>query len=199
MELTQHSPDIDAYLAADESIDHGHPRVREVATRLARDTDTAYTYARAAFEFVRDTVPHSADSGNQHVTWRASDVLTTLNGICHAKAIALTALLRARSVPAGLCYQRLADEDGTAPMLHGLVALRLPGADRWARVDPRGNRPGVDAQFSTEKEQLAWVVREQFNEIDYPVVYAAPPEVILHALRGARDRSELWRTLPTDL
>ncbi|MFE6773882.1 transglutaminase family protein [Streptomyces fimicarius] len=199
MELAQHSPDIDAYLAADESIDHEHPRVREVATRLARGTDTAYAYARAAFEFVRDTVPHSADSGNPRVTWRASDVLATRNGICHAKAIALTALLRARSVPAGLCYQRLADEDGTAPMLHGLVALRLPGADRWARVDPRGNRPGIDAQFSTEKEQLAWVVREQFNEIDYPVVYAAPPEVILHALKGARDRSELWRTLPADL
>lgn len=58
--------------------------------------------------------------------------------------------------------------------------------------------PDIDAQFSTEKEQLAWVVREQFNEIDYPVVYAAPPEVILHALRCARDRSELWRTLPAD-
>ncbi|WP_203687484.1 hypothetical protein [Streptomyces sp. SID14515] len=61
------------------------------------------------------------------------------------------------------------------------------------------NSPDIGAQFSTEKEQLAWVVRGQFNGIDYPVVYAAPPEVILRALRGARDRSELWRTLPADL
>ncbi|NEE13341.1 transglutaminase, partial [Streptomyces sp. SID7499] len=34
MELTQQSPDIGAYLAADEAIDHEHPRVVEVATRL---------------------------------------------------------------------------------------------------------------------------------------------------------------------
>ncbi|MFI1227651.1 MULTISPECIES: transglutaminase family protein [unclassified Streptomyces] len=199
MELTQRTPDIGAYLAADEAIDHEHPRVVEAATRLALDADAAYAYARAAFEFVRDTIPHSADSGDPRVTWRASEVLATRNGICHAKSIALVALLRARSIPAGLCYQRLADDDGANPMVHGLVALRLPGTGRWARVDPRGNKPGIDAQFSPEAERLAWVVRPEFNEIDYPVVYAAPPEVILHALRGARDRSELWRNLPAEL
>lgn len=198
MELTQQSPDIGAYLAVDEAIDHEHPRVVEAATRLAHGADTAYAYARAAFEFVRDTIPHSADSGDTRVTWRASEVLAARTGICHAKSITLVALLRARSIPAGLCYQRLADDDGTNPMVHGLVALR-PRSGRWVRVDPRGNKPGVDAQFSLEEERLAWVTREKFNEVDYPVVYAAPPEVILHALRGARDRSELWRNLPERL
>ncbi|QYA92607.1 transglutaminase family protein [Streptomyces anulatus] len=199
MELTQQSPDIGAYLAVDEVIDHEHPRVVEAAAHLARGADTAYAYARAAFEFVRDTIPHSADSGDPRVTWRASEVLAARTGICHAKSITLAALLRARSIPAGLCYQRLADDDGANPMVHGLVALRLPGSGRWARVDPRGNKPGVDARFSLEEERLAWVTREEFNEVDYPVVYAAPPEVILHALRGARDRSELWRNLPQHL
>ncbi|MFE2979832.1 transglutaminase family protein [Streptomyces sp. NPDC059258] len=199
MELTQQSPEIDAYLAADEVIDHDHPEVREAAARLALDADAAYPYARAAFEFVRDAVAHSADSGDQRVTWRASEVLATRNGICHAKSIALVALLRARSIPAGLCYQRLAGDDGANPMLHGLVALRLPGAERWARVDPRGNKPGVDARFSLENERLAWVVREEFNEIDYPVICAALPEALLQAFRSARDRSELWRNLPAGL
>ncbi|NEC80820.1 transglutaminase, partial [Streptomyces sp. SID7958] len=68
----QQSPDIAAYLAADEAIDHEHLRVREVAADLARETDGAYTYARAAFTYVRDAVPHSADSGDPRVTWRAS-------------------------------------------------------------------------------------------------------------------------------
>lgn len=199
MELTQQSPDIDAYLAADEVIDPDHPQVRETATRLALDADAAYSYARAAFEFVRDTVAHSADSGDQRVTWRASEVLATRNGICHAKSIALVALLRARSIPAGLCYQRLADDDGTNPMLHGLVALRLPGVGRWARVDPRGDKPGIDAQFSPEEELLAWVVREEFNEIDYPVICVAPPGGLLQALKSSRNRSELWRNLPASL
>ncbi|MFJ9113719.1 transglutaminase family protein [Streptomyces sp. NPDC102283] len=199
MELTQQSPDIGAYLAADEAIDHEHPRVREAATRLAPDVDDAYAYARAAFEFVRDTIAHSADSGDPRVTWRASDVLAARTGICYAKSIALAALLRAGGIPAGLCYQRLVGADGVTPVIHGLVALRLPGAGGWARVDPRGNKPGVDAQFSLEEERLAWVVREEFDEVDHPGVHAAAPEAILHALKSARDRSELLRNLPTAL
>ncbi|MET8344403.1 transglutaminase-like domain-containing protein [Streptomyces microflavus] len=199
MELIQQSPDIAAYLAADEAIDHRHPMVRRTAADLAHQADDAYTYARTAFEYVRDTIPHSADSGDPRVTWRASDVLATRNGICYAKAIALTALLRAHGVPAGLCYQRLTDDDGTNPVVHGLVALRLPGHDRWARVDPRGNKPGVDAEFSLDTERLAWAVREELGEVDYPAVHTTPPVEVLHALRSARDRADLWRNLPTQL
>ncbi|MFD6803083.1 transglutaminase family protein [Streptomyces cyaneofuscatus] len=199
MELIQQHPEISAYLAADEAIDHEHPVVREAVAALTREGDDAYTYARTAFDYVRDTIPHSADSGDPHVTWRASDVLATRNGICYAKSIALTALLRARAIPAGLCYQRLTDDDGTNPVVHGLVALRLPGHDRWARVDPRGNRPGVDAQFSLGAEQLAWAVREEVGEVDYPALHATPPTKVLHALRNARDRADLWRNLPTHL
>ncbi|MEU0163641.1 transglutaminase family protein [Streptomyces sp. NPDC006261] len=199
MELIQQNPDIAAYLAADEVIDHEHPVVRGAVAALTRETDDAYTYARTAFEYVRDTVAHSADSGDPRVTWRASDVLATRNGICYAKSIALTALLRARAIPAGLCYQRLTGDDGTNPGVHGLVALRLPGHDRWARVDPRGNKPGVDAQFSLGAERLAWTVREELGGVDYPAVHAAPPEEILHALQHARDCAELWRNLPAQL
>jgi len=57
MELIQKTPDLSAYLAADEVIDHDHPYVREVAGRLAKEAEDSYAYARLAFEFVRDTVP----------------------------------------------------------------------------------------------------------------------------------------------
>lgn len=149
MDLIQETSDPSAYLASDETIDHEHPRVREIVDRLAAEHVDAYSYARAAFEFVRDTVPHSADTGDPRVTWRASDVLERRTGICYAKAHALVALLRARSIPTALCYQRF-------EAVHGLVAVRLPGVERWVRQDPRGNKPGVDAQFSVEGERLAF-------------------------------------------
>ncbi|WP_405401865.1 transglutaminase family protein [Streptomyces sp. NBC_01104] len=200
MELTQQIPEISAYLTADEAIDHEHPLVRETAARLRSEATDAYSYAAAAYAFVRDTVTHSADSGDMRVTWRASDVLATRNGICHAKSHALAALLRAEGIPAALCYQALADDSGDPGVVHGLVALRLPGRDRWDRQDPRGNvPPGVDAQFSLDEERLAWPVRPKFNEVDYPVLYAAPHPEVLRALRTAADRAELWRTLPTAL
>ncbi len=192
-------PDVSAYLASDEAIDHGHPRVQKTADALWSTTGDAYSYAEAAFEFVRDTIPHSADSGDPRVAWRASDVLDTRNGICHAKSHALVALLRARGIPAGLCYQRLADDDGSNPLVHGLIALRLPGGDRWSRLDPRGNKPGVDARFDLAEERLAFPVRPELGEADYPGLYAAPHPAVLTALRESADRQDLWRRLPTGL
>ncbi len=97
------------------------------AARLAGRTGDASSYARAAYEFVRDTVTHSADADDPRVTWRASDVLEQGTGSCHAKAHALAALLRAEGIPTALCYQRLAHDAGSGYVLHGLVAVRLRG------------------------------------------------------------------------
>ncbi|MHC3467886.1 transglutaminase-like domain-containing protein [Streptomyces sp. 7R007] len=190
MELIQNTPDLSAYLAADEVIDHHHPVVRETAARLARDAEDSYAYARLAFEFVRDTIPHSQDSGDPRVTWRASDVLEQGTGICYAKAHALTALLRAEDIPTALCYQKF-------DVVHGLVAVRFNGA--WHRQDPRGNKPGVDAQFSLDGERLAFTPDPQSNELDYPVLYAEPHPAVLGVLKAAPDRPTLWNSLPTAL
>ena len=35
MQLIQNTPDLSAYLAADEAVDHDHPLVRETAARIA--------------------------------------------------------------------------------------------------------------------------------------------------------------------
>ncbi|MFJ3624195.1 transglutaminase domain-containing protein [Streptomyces iakyrus] len=190
MQLIQQTPDLSAYLAADEAIDHHHPLVRKTAAELADGVADSYEYARAAFEFVRDTIPHSQDSGDLRVTWRASDVLERRTGICYAKAHALAALLRAEDIPTALCYQKF-------DVVHGLVAVRFNGA--WHRQDPRGNKPGVDARFCLDAERLAFVPDPASNELDYPVLYAAPHPVVLDTLTAARDRPHLWQTLPTAL
>ncbi|MFD3333706.1 transglutaminase family protein [Streptomyces sp. NPDC058700] len=199
MELVQQNPDISAYLVASEAVDHEHPVVRAVAGDLSDRHPDAYAYAAATYAHVRDTVPHSMDAGDLRVTWRASDVLEQRTGICYAKSIAYAALLRARGIPAALCYQRLTDDDGANPVIHGLVAVLLPGERGWARQDVRGNKPGVCARFSLGEERLAWTVRPEFNEVDYPVLYTEPHPAVLGALRVAPDRPALWRTLPTEL
>ncbi|MFJ8309935.1 MULTISPECIES: transglutaminase domain-containing protein [unclassified Streptomyces] len=199
MELIQRNPQLSAYLAADEVIDHGHPIVRETAARLKSGAADTYSYAEAAYEYVRDVIPHSQDSGDLRVTWRASDVLAQRTGICCAKSHALAALLRAEAISAALCYQRLADDDGSNPLVHGLVAVRLPGMDAWARLDARGNKPGVDAQFSLDPERLAWKARPEFSEVDYPVLYDVPHPAVMSALKAAPDRPSLWPIYPTEL
>ncbi|WP_137990902.1 transglutaminase-like domain-containing protein [Streptomyces vilmorinianum] len=192
MELIQQTPDLSAYLAADDVIDHGHPLVRETAAALRSRHRDVHAYAQAAFEFVRDSIPHSSDTGDERVTWRASDVLAQRTGICHAKAHALVALLRAQSIPTALCYQKF-------EVLHGLVAIRMPGQEAWHRQDPRGGEPGKEAQFSLAQERLAFLPDPEFNELDFPVLYAVPHPGVLSALQSARDSVELLRILPTDL
>jgi transglutaminase-like putative cysteine protease len=191
MEFIQQDPELSAYLAADDVIDHDHPIVREVAADLARQAADSYVYARAAYEYVRDAVPHSHDTGDPRVTWRASDVLRQRTGICYAKSHALAALLRAEDIPAALCYQRL---EG---VVHGLVAVRFHGA--WHRQDPRGGRPGGSVPFSLAGERLPFAPRSESSDMDYPVLYAAPHPVVLGALQKAPDRARLWQTLPTSL
>ncbi|MBO0844632.1 MAG: hypothetical protein J2P22_04365 [Nocardioides sp.] len=83
-------------------------------------------------------------------------------------------------------------------MLHGLVATYVDGA--WHREDPRGNRPGIDAQFSTNGERLAYDVNADAGEIDYQTVYTRPAREVIDALSTAADVLELCRDgLPSEL
>ena len=39
--------------------------------------------------------------------------------------------------------------------------------DKWIRLDARGNKETVNAQFSLDEEILAFLVRPELNEVDY--------------------------------
>lgn len=104
-------------------------------------------------------------------------------GLCYAKSHLLTALLRSRGVPAGLCYQRLGTGEGH--VIHGLIAVHFGG--RWRRLDPRGNNDRVHSTFDLERERLAYPVDQAAGEIDYPEVRAVVAAEIISALRGGMD------------
>ena len=100
----------------------------------------------------------------------------------------------AEGISTGFCYQRLTD-DGHSFMVHGLVAVHLDGS--WHRQDPRGNKPGVDARFSLTEERLAWPVRTELGEVDYPQIHIRPSATVVATLRGAEN--VLTMTLPSAL
>jgi transglutaminase-like putative cysteine protease len=174
---------VDDYLVADAIVETDAPAIRSLARQLRERQADEVEFARAAFEWVRDEVAHTLDAQDPTVTLTATEVLRHRVGLCFAKSHLLAALLRAEGVPAGLCYQRLADGDGHT--LHGLVAVHLNG--EWHRQDPRGNRRGIDAQFSVDGERLAYLVDPALGEVDYPQVLAATAETVVAALRGATD------------
>jgi transglutaminase-like putative cysteine protease len=193
--LNSHSPQ--AYLGEDAVADFGRPEIGRLAGDLrSRHTDDV-DFARAAFEHVRDNIRHSWDAQDTHVSITASDTLAHGTGLCFAKAHLLAAILRSQGIPTGFCYQRLTD-DGATFMLHGLVAVFLNG--QWHRQDARGNKPGVDAQFSLDEERLAWPVRPELGERDYDDVFTAPSPSVIETLQSTNNILDLCHGgLPSDL
>jgi transglutaminase-like putative cysteine protease len=187
----------EAYLAPATLVDSEAPEiVHFVRARLANCD--AVEAARRVFHFVRDEVSHSWDVQGRRVTRSASEALQFREGICYPKSHLVAALLRNHGVPTAVCYQRLTlyDDDRGGYALHALNAVFL--GERWHRLDARGNKPGVEAEFSLDEERLAFRVRPEFDEVDYPTLFAQPHRAIVETLLGHEDAIAMYKHgLPT--
>lgn len=185
----------DLFLRATAVVDWEQPAVLSLAQTLARGQARQADVARACFEWVRDEVPHTSDHRLETVTCTASHVLKEGTGFCYAKSHLLAALLRANRIPAGFVYQRLAvDDRGTAFCLHGLNAVWLPDVG-WYRVDPRGNREGLRAEFDPPREKLPFPCLARGERV-FPGVWPDPLPAVIDALQRYRTRTELEANLP---
>ena len=183
------------YLSSNEAVDSNHPSIISKAKELSLGVDGDEAIAQKCFEFVRDEIDHSGDIVAEITTYKASEVLEHKTGWCYAKSHLLAALLRANNIPTGLCYQRLSQGDSGAPYcLHGLNAIYLK-AHGWYRVDPRGNKEGVDAQFQPPVEQLAFTIQDE-NEGDFVQIYTAPLPEVAEALQCNTNYKEMTQNFP---
>jgi len=185
----------DPFLRPTELVDWTTQSILSLAVELGADEEDTPDIARQCFEWVRDQVHHTVDHGDDVVTARASEVLREGTGFCFAKSHLLVALLRANGIRAGFVYQRLAlNEERRAFCLHGLVAVDLPGYG-WYRCDPRGNKPGVTAQFTPPAERLAFRANRP-GELIFPKVYADPVGIVARALSVHDNATVLAASLP---
>lgn len=201
MDIVLYSNQIEEYLKCDNVIDYDNATIAELAAELFQKAENELEFIRMAYEFVRDQISHSADIKEDRLTCTASEVLKAGHGICFAKSHLLAALLRCKAVPAGFCYQKLILDDETAPVLiyHGLNGVYVKEHKKWIRLDARGNRADVNAQFSVETERLAFAVRPEMGEEDSFIIYPDPDKKILEKFGKYRTRTELWNDLPTEL
>ncbi|GAB2521319.1 transglutaminase-like domain-containing protein [Microbulbifer agarilyticus] len=184
-----------AYLQETTIIDWKHPDILGLAADLKCRSGAKFGTARNSFEFVRDEIRHSGDFELNPVTCRASDVLSAGTGFCFAKSHLLAALLRANEIPAGFSYQRLLlDGAGKRFCLHGLNSVYL---DRygWVRVDARGNKPGITAEFIPPQERLAYTP-SAVGERDLPQLYADPLPQVVEVLTRFDSYQSLTENLP---
>lgn len=182
------------YLAATHYIDWHNPVLLQKAEALFQGCQNEREKIKAAFDYVRDQIPHSGDIESHKITHTASEALLEGEGVCYVKSMLLAALLRSQGIPAGLCYQRLARVHDH--IIHALNAVYLSDLQKWVRVDARGNLPGKKAEFNIDapdREQLVFTICPDQGEIDYPIIYAEPPEVTTKVLEEYTDCQEVFQ------
>ena len=77
--------------------------------------------------------------------------------------------------------------------LHGLNAIYLKDYG-WYKVDARGNKKGIDAQFNPPLEKLAFELKE--NEFDLHKIYEEPLNIIIQALEKHTTYKEMIDNMP---
>lgn len=186
---------LDNYLRETEIIDFSDIKVSALAKRLAHGYTDDEKIAKRCFIYVRDEIHHSGDYKDKITTLKASEVLAFNTGWCYAKAILLAALLRANKIPTAFCYQRLSCGEYIKDVycLHGLNAIYLKKYG-WYRVDARGNKEGVNAEFYPPHEKLAFELQE--NEYDLPELLSDPLPQVVEALKKFTSYKEMTQNFP---
>ncbi len=204
MELITESNNFNDYLECGEVIDCKNPEIQEIANKLSYGIDNELELIKTVYEFVRDEIRHSSSAGEKTVTWkafenrsfsmpqnvvfRASDVLKYKHGLCFANSHLLAAILRNLEIPTGFCYQKLEFDHGFG--LHGLNAVYIKSIHKWIRLDARGNENGIDAQFSLDKERLAYLVNEEKGEFNFPIIFSKPNNKVVEILKNSHNLDE---------
>jgi transglutaminase-like putative cysteine protease len=172
--------DPSAYLGATWFIDSDHPRVREFAERAAEGAATSIAVAQRLFVAVRDGLRYNPYRArlNDPDNLRASTVLTLPETWCVPKAVTLTALARAREIPARLGFadvknhlssEKLSQLMGTDLFLwHGYTELFV--GNRWTKVSPAFNSE-LCARFAVQ-----------------PLEFDGVHDTLMHAFNGSGTR-----------
>jgi ribosomal protein S18 acetylase RimI-like enzyme len=183
------------FLEETQIIDFQNKEIFSLAFELAKNCKTDEEIAKSCFTYVRDNIHHSGDFKDEITTCKASDVLKYKTGWCYAKSHLLAALLRANGIPTGFCYQRLSCSEYKKDIycLHGLNAVYLKNHG-WYKIDARGNKEGVNAQFTPPHEQLAFKLEK--NEFDIADIYSEPLDVVVEGLTKNKTYDEMINIFP---
>ena len=195
MKLFCESNNLKDYLLELPEVNFSNPIITAKVNELFNSSQTEMEKAKVAFEFVRDEISHSWDIQSNRVTCNASEVLEFKEGICYAKSHLLAALLRVQGIPTGFCYQRLMlfDTPEKGYCIHALNAVYFQSYSKWVRLDARGNKEGVDAQFSIDEEKVAFRTKTEFDEKDYPFIYVKPHPKTIAVLKEHTNMLEVYK------
>ena len=168
--VKKYSPTIQEYLRPGIYIDSDHAEIVEKVRELVGDERDEVKRAKILFEFVRDEISEKY----YEESFKASEILRVEYGVCHQKAVLLTALCRAAGIPARITFNEVHihgyvhSEKGRLDVhkfIHGITEMYLGG--RWIKYDQTGNI----------KRWKIWV-QDDPVEISLPLVFRTDRDVV---------------------
>lgn len=183
------------YLKETDIVDFSDPEVSRLALNLSDGCASDLEVAKNCFLYVRDMIRHTGDHQDTVTTLKASEVLKYKTGWCYAKSHLLAALLRSNGIPTGFAYQRLYCSEYKKDIycLHGLNVIYLKEFG-WYRVDARGNKAGVQAEFEPPLESLAFDLEK--GEMNVDGIFEDPLDSVVKALKTNRTYEEMINNFP---
>ena len=191
------SEDLEKFLQEDDYVDFMELTLSREIQNAIGDCETDEERVRVAYEAVRDQIDNVFDIDAIGSPAKASRVIRDRMGCCHAKANLLAAMLRFYKIPVGFCYQRINMGDGLGYHLHCYNAVYLNG--RWIKLDARGNREGINAEFSLDEPKLAFEVDEELGESDIKEIFASPDLDCMNVIEKADDIEDVMFGLPENI
>ncbi|MCR5461606.1 MAG: transglutaminase [bacterium] len=181
------------YLEKSKYVDYDNESVYKLALDLKNKSSDKIDLIKNTYHYVRDNIKHSWDAQDRRVSISASDCLNKGVGICWAKANLLAALLRANNIPSGFSYQRLTlgDTIDSGYCIHALNTVYISELDKWIRLDARGNKIGVNAEFSLDEDILAFKIKNK-GEIDYHDNHSYPDKRLMKVLEESNDALDMY-------
>ena len=162
---------LEKFLQEDDYVDFMELTLSREIQNAIGHCETDEERVRVAYEAVRDQIDNVFDIDAIGSPAKASRVIRDRMGCCHAKANLLAAMLRFYKIPVGFCYQRMSVGEGLGYHLHCYNAVYLNG--KWIKLDARGNRDDIKAEFSLDEPKLAFEIDEELGESDIKGIYTA--------------------------
>ena len=185
--------DLSKFLQEDEYVDFMELTLSREIRNAIGDCETDEEKVRVAYESVRDQIDTDAIGSPA----KASRVIRDRMGCCHAKANLLAAMLRFYKIPVGFCYQRINMGNGLGYHLHCYNAVYLNG--KWIKLDARGNKEGINAEFSLDDPKLAFEIDEELGESDIEGIFATPDPDCMNVIEKSDDIQDVIFGLPDNV
>ena len=105
--------------------------VEAIDSNLPEDNKNAFTFAKAAFDYIRENIDYYTEIGSGKLPLSGPACLLAEQGDCDEQTNAFLSLLRVKGIPGWYVFGILSSKSYTKWEAHAWGYIQLPMSDSW--------------------------------------------------------------------